>query len=106
MPRREGGVTANGSDGNGEQTDPFDWLDYPCRFEIKAMGRQGPRFDALVQKIVSRHVENDDVLNSTSRVSRGGRYVSVTCTINAQSKQQIRAIYADLAGCPDVLVTL
>lgn len=97
-----------GGNGNGSGPihDPFDWLDYPCRFEIKAMGRQTTRFEALVQNIVSRHVEQEDMLFSGSRASRRGRYVSITCIIRANSKQQIRAIYADLAACPEVLMTL
>ncbi len=98
----------NGS-GNGdgfEGHDPFDWLDYPCRFEIKAMGRQTSRFEALVQNIVSRHIDEDDLLLSSRRPSRAGKYVSVTCIIRASNKDQIRAIYADLAACPDVLMTL
>ena len=100
--RGNGGNGANG----GADLDPFDWLDFPCRFEIKAMGRHSKRFDALVQNIVSRHVVSEDLLLSQMRRSRRGNYVSVTCVINAQSKHQVRAIYADLAACPDVLVTL
>lgn len=101
----EGGNGANAGNG-GADHDPFDWLDFPCRFEIKAMGRRSKRFEALVQNIVSRHVAGEDLLLSQSRRSRRGNYVSVTCVINAQSKDQVRAIYADLAACPDVLVTL
>lgn len=91
---------------NGGAYDPFDALDYPCRFEIKAMGRDDNRFNALVLGIVSRHIRQEDLLNSKARPSREGRYVSITVIIRASSKQQIRAIYADLAGCPEVLMTL
>lgn len=91
--------------GNGEY-DPFDALDYPCRFEIKAMGKQSNRFNALVQGIVSRHIEQEDLLHSQTRPSRHGKYIAITCIIRAQSKEQIRAIYVDLAACPEVLMTL
>jgi putative lipoic acid-binding regulatory protein len=100
-------------DGNGRQLsdrareyDPFDALDYPCRFEIKAMGRNDNRFNALVQSIVTRHISQEDLLNSKVRPSREGKYVSITVIIRASGKQQIRAIYADLAQCPEVLMTL
>jgi putative lipoic acid-binding regulatory protein len=86
--------------------DPFDFLEYPCRFEIKAMGRQTMRFSALVQNIVSRHIQREDLLLSQSRPSRYGKYISVTCIIRATSKSQIRTIYAELAACPEVLMTL
>ena len=106
--------SGNGSNGsNGDQAppgggnyDPFDALEYPCRFEIKAMGLDDNRFNALVQGIVSRHIGEDDLLHIKARPSRGGKYVSITVIIRAGSKEQIRAIYADLAGCPDVLMTL
>ncbi len=70
------------------------------------MGRRTTRFDALVQNIVSRHIESDDLLLSQRRSSRHGKYISVTCIIRATSTRQIRAIYADLAACPEVLMTL
>lgn len=97
--------------GNGEHPrardyDPFDALDYPCRFEIKAMGRHSNRFNALVQNIVSRHIEQEDLLHSQTRPSRFGKYVAITCIIRAKNKEQIRAIYVDLAACPEVLMTL
>jgi uncharacterized protein len=104
--RGNGKGNGNGK-ANGEITyDPFDHIDYPCRFEIKAMGARSNRFDALVQQIVSRHIESADLLASLARNSRHGKYVSITCIILARSKQQIRAIYADLAACPEVLMTL
>lgn len=102
------GAGGNGSDNGGDGTghDPFDLLEFPCRFEIKAMGRLNSRFDALVHNIVSRHIAGDELLHSQRRPSRHGNYVSVTCIIRASSKVQIRAIYAELAECPDVLMTL
>jgi len=105
-------VTSRGNGGGdrggngGDPYDPFDHLDYPCRFEIKAMGRQSSRFWALVHSIVSKHAPGEDLLASQTRASRQGKYVSVTCIIRARNKLQIRAIYADLAACPDVLMTL
>ena len=96
----------NGRDAAVPVDDVFDLLDFPCRFEIKAMGRQSSRFNALVQSIVSRHLNMDDMLHSQARPSRQGNYVSITCIIRARSKEQIRAIYADLHACPEVLMTL
>ena len=97
---------SNGAVSDGSQQDPFDSLDYPCRFEIKAMGLAGNRFNAIVQSIVTRHIGLEDLLNSQTRPSRHGKYISVTCVICARNKHQIRSIYADLAACPEVLMTL
>lgn len=101
------GPNGGGNGQNGAPDyDPFDALDYPCRFEIKAMGRFDNRFSALVQNIVTRHIGEEDLLNSQQRPSRNGNYVSITIIIRASNKAQIRAIYADLADCQEVLMTL
>ena len=70
------------------------------------MGRKTNRFNALVQNIVSRHIEIDDLLLSQTRSSRHDKYISITCIIRATSKSQIYAIYADLHACPEVLMAL
>ena len=105
MNKPGNGRNGNGN-GDGAVYDPFDALDYPCRFEIKAMGKLSNRFNALVQNIVCRHIQQEDMLHSQMRPSRYGNYVSITCIIRAHSKEQIRAIYGDLATCPEVLMTL
>lgn len=98
-----GGQRQDGQPGN---ADPLDTLDYPCRFDVKAMGRQGNRFSALVHGVVSRHIDVGDLLHTQTRPSRRGKYQAITCTIRARSKQQIQAIYADLAACAEVLMML
>jgi putative lipoic acid-binding regulatory protein len=99
-------MSAEDSHSGAVYSDPWDLLDYPCRYEIKAMGRRTTRFNALVQNIVSRHIETDELLLSQTRSSRYGKYISITCIIRATSKSQIHAIYTDLAACPEVLMTL
>jgi hypothetical protein len=79
---------------------------FPCRFQIKVMGRQSEGFDTLVSKVVSRHLDGAVILNVSARESSGASYVSVSCTIEATSRQQLDAIYFDLNSESDVLVTL
>jgi hypothetical protein len=100
--------SGNGSgDGNGRGR-PAQALGFrfPCRYEIKAMGRHSIRFEALVHAIVSRHIGREDLLASKRRLSRNHRYLSVTCIIRAQSRDQLERIYADLRQCPEVLAAL
>ena len=79
---------------------------FPCRFQIKVMGRQSEGFDTLVSKVVSRHLDGAAILDVSTRESSGASYVSVNCTIEATSRQQLDAIYLDLNSESDVLVTL
>ena len=81
-------------------------LEFPCQFEIKAMGRRSPEFEGQVSAIVSRHLSDTPILGTRSRCSRQGSYVSVTCVIHAASREQLDAIYLDLNSEPGVLMTL
>lgn len=81
-------------------------LSFPCDYPIKALGRAAEDFDLLVVGIVRKHVP--DLLEGavTTRLSRGDRFVSVTVTVKAESKQQIDSIYLDLTANKKVLVAL
>ena len=93
--------------GNGtDPEDPYDLIDFPCRFEIKVMGKQSNRFNALVGEIIGRHLRENELLNVMEKPSRARRYISLTYIIKARNKRQIRAIYLDLSKCPEVLMTL
>lgn len=96
----------NGGNGS-DSADPYDVLDFPCRFEIKVMGRPSNRFRALVGKIFTQHLNtSEDLLQILEKHSRNGRYVSMTYIIWARYKEQIRGIYVDLSRCDGVVMTL
>jgi len=98
-----GAKRGNGSDSQ----DPYDALDFPCRFEIKVMGRPSNRFRAMVGRVFTQHLDkSEDLLQVLEKHSRNGRYVSMTYIIWARYKEQIRAIYVDLSRCESVLMTL
>lgn len=78
-----------------EDESPFE---FPCAYPVKAMGKAGEGFDLLVVEIVRRHAGDLDETLVKIRESRGGKWISVTVTIQAQSKNQLDAIYRDLSG--------
>jgi putative lipoic acid-binding regulatory protein len=81
-------------------------LEFPCRFPVKAMGRQSEEFRALVTRIVCTHAElwPDEPVRSVP--SKAGNFVSVTAVIEARSQEQLDAIYQELTDCVQVLVAL
>ncbi len=81
-------------------------LEFPCEFPVKAMGRNEPGFEALVEKIVLAHAEIYRDKPITIRPSGAGKYLAVTVTIEAQTKAQLDRIYQDLSDCEQVLVAL
>ena len=79
---------------------------FPCAFPIKAMGWYADDFDALVVGIVRKHAPDLMDTGIEMRHSRGGRYVSVTVTIRARSREQLDNIYQELADSGRVLMAL
>jgi len=81
-------------------------FEFPCMFPIKTMGKNTPNLRMIVTEIVSVHVETLTEEAVKLRESKGGKFVSVTVHIEAQSKAQLDAIYMDLTACPDILMSL
>ena len=81
-------------------------LTFPCDFPIKMMGRDTPGFHATARSLVEKHTGPlaDDAIRSS--LSRNGRFVSITVTVNAQSQQQLDDIYRDVSSHEDVLMAL
>ena len=70
------------------------------------MGESGASLERSVLEIVLRHAPDYDVSTLETRVSSSGKYVSLTCTLNAVSKSQLDALYRELSAHPKVKVAL
>jgi putative lipoic acid-binding regulatory protein len=81
-------------------------LTFPCAFPIKTMGRRTDDFAQAVLAVVLRHAPDFDSATVEMRVSSGGKYLSVTCTINATSREQLDNLYRDLSSHPLVSMVL
>ena len=81
-------------------------LEFPCAFPIKIMGLSNDALAQTVLDIVHRHAPDFDGATMEMRASSGGKYISLTCTINATSKPQLDALYRELSGHPLVKVVL
>ncbi len=81
-------------------------LEFPCDFPIKLMGRDTPSFRNTVRSLVEQHTGrlSDDAIQSS--LSRNGRFISITITVNAQSWQQLDDIYRDATDHAEVLMAL
>jgi len=77
---------------------------FPCAFPIKVMGVATDDFDALVVTLIRKHAP--DLLEGAvrTRLSRQGKYMSVTVTLQARSRLQLDNIYRELTGDKRVLM--
>jgi len=79
-------------------------MEFPCSFPIKVMGKAANDFDMLIVEIVRKHYPDLTEGAVKTRPSREGKYISVTVTINAQSREQLDNIYLDLTAHECVLM--
>ena len=81
-------------------------MEFPCSFPIKLMGRESGEFRQAVRKLVEKHTGplDDDAIQSS--LSRNGRFVSVTITVVAESREQLDDIYRDATAHDDVIMAL
>jgi putative lipoic acid-binding regulatory protein len=81
-------------------------LKFPCAFPIKVMGRTRDGFAQAIVTVVQRHAPDFDAASVEMRASSAGKYLSVTCTINATSRDQLDNLYRDLTSHPMVAMVL
>ena len=81
-------------------------LKFPCVFPIKVMGRMQDGFAQTIVVVVKKHVPDFDAATLEMRASRAGKYLSVTCTVNATSREQLDGLYRDLSSHPMVALVL
>ncbi len=81
-------------------------LTFPCSFPIKVMGLTQEGFAQTIVAVVQRHVADYDAATIEMRSSRAGKYLSLTCTVNAVSREQLDALYRELSAHPMVSMVL
>ena len=81
-------------------------LEYPCDFPIKILGHTQAGFAQAILEIVRRHVPDFDSGSIELRASRRRKYLSVTCTVRAASREQLDGLYRELCDHPMVVMVL
>ena len=81
-------------------------IEYPCDFPIKVFGQSQTGFTQAVAEIISRHDPEFKPASIQLRNSKTARYVSLTCTVRATSREQLDAIYQALCDHPMVVMAL
>jgi putative lipoic acid-binding regulatory protein len=81
-------------------------IEYPCDFPIKIMGRTTPGFAQTIVEVVRRHAPDFEAAGVEMRTSKQSKYLSVTCTVRATSREQLDGLYRDLCDHPLVVMVL
>ena len=79
---------------------------YPCAFPIKVMGAQVEGFEAAMVAVALHFDPAFDVTTVERRPSSGGKYLGLTLTVTATSREQLDELYRTLSTHPMVRVVL
>lgn len=81
-------------------------LEFPCQFPLKVFGLNHSDFSQAVVSIVRQHVGAEAPLEINEKLSKNGKYRSMTLVFEATSKTQLDAIYQALTDCEHVTMSL
>jgi putative lipoic acid-binding regulatory protein len=89
-----------------QPTRPESLIQYPSQFPIKVMGVKVDGLVAAVTHIAHRFDPAFDAGSIELRESKGGKYLGVTITVTATSREQLDELYRTLSTHPMVKVVL
>ena len=81
-------------------------IEYPSAFPIKVMGENVEGFVHAVTAIARQFDPGFDAASVELRPSSGGKYLGVTVTVTATSREQLDELYRTLSTHPMVRVVL
>jgi hypothetical protein len=81
-------------------------IEYPCQFPIKIFGLQQTGFAQAVLEVVIKHDPGFLAATMEMRASKNARYLSLTCTVRATSREQLDALYQELCDHPSIVMVL
>ena len=81
-------------------------IEYPSLFPIKVMGVNVDGFAEAIAALAQRFDPGFDPTTAELRCSSGGKYLGVTVTITATSREQLDDLYRAFTGHPLVKMVL
>ncbi|MBS0413754.1 MAG: DUF493 family protein [Proteobacteria bacterium] len=81
-------------------------IEYPSAFPIKVMGENVDGFVHAITQVAERFDPTFDAATVELRPSSGGKYLGVTITVTATSREQLDELYRTLTTHPMVKVVL
>ena len=85
---------------------PQTFLEFPCQFPIKIMANPQKEVVEFVLDTLKKSIDNPDAIEFKTRESKTGKYISVTATFEATSKDQLDNLYHILSAHPGIHMVL
>ena len=81
-------------------------IEYPSAFPIKVMGNQVPGYLEAMVAVARQFDPGFDAASIEQRPSSGGKYLGLTLTVTATSREMLDELYRTLSTHPMVKVVL
>jgi putative lipoic acid-binding regulatory protein len=81
-------------------------IDFPCEFPIKVMGESDSVFTSKMIHLIQTIAPEFSAAKVESRLSSGGKYISLTCTVYVTDQLQLDNIYRLISAHPLVKYSL
>jgi putative lipoic acid-binding regulatory protein len=91
---------------NATPPDKDSLIDYPCDFPIKVMGLKVEGYIEAMSYVVRQFDPDWTSDKLQTRESAGGKYLGLTFTVRATSREQLDELYRTLSTHPMVKVVL
>ena len=89
-----------------EQKEKETFFEFPCQFPIKIMANPQKEVVSFVLDTLEKHIEDPEKIDFKTRESSTGKYISITATFEATSKEQLDNIYRELSGHKEIHMVL
>jgi len=87
-------------------TDTTTFMEFPCDFQIKIIGKNAGSFVSEIAAIVHKHYPNFKDTDIRTQASKQANYLALTVTVHALNQITLDALYTELTKHPDIKMVL
>jgi putative lipoic acid-binding regulatory protein len=81
-------------------------LTFPCVYPLKVMGANTAEFRAQMRSVISAELGAGQPLEVAEKLSANAKFVSLTCTVDVPSRDELDRLYRTLHATGHVLMAL
>lgn len=81
-------------------------LQFPCEYPLKVMGANDPSFRERMRAVIAGELGTGQPSHVAERLSANAKFVSLTCTVTVQTRDQLDGLYRALHATGLVLMAL
>jgi len=79
---------------------------FPMQYPIKIIGHASPELLGAIHELLQKHFPMMELAHLTVNESSTGKYHSINAILPFENKEQVNAVYADLAASTHVKLAL